>query len=88
VVFALTPLQRFAERVATVAMPNTQNTPEYAASRKAQVYEAAVAEALPDGNISERERALLVRLRDSLGISESDAGAIERELLSSPASLA
>jgi hypothetical protein len=81
VVFALTPLQRFAERVATVAMPNTEDTPEYAASRKLQVYEAALAEALPDGNISERERELLNRLRDSLGISASDADAIEGELL-------
>jgi len=81
VVFLLTPLQRFAERVATVAMPNTENTPEYAASRKLQVYEAALAEALPDGNISERERELLNRLRDSLGISASDADAIEGELL-------
>ena len=82
VVFALTPLQRFAERVATVAMPNTHNTPEYAASRKLQVYEAALTEALPDGNISERERELLNRLRDSLGISAFDADAIEIELQS------
>jgi hypothetical protein len=37
VVFFLAPLQRFAERVATVAMPNTRNTPEYAAYRKLQV---------------------------------------------------
>ncbi len=28
VVFLLAPLQRFAERVASVALPNTQNTPE------------------------------------------------------------
>jgi len=42
VVFALTPLQRFAEGVATVAMPNTQNTPKYATFRKMQVYEEAV----------------------------------------------
>ena len=80
VVFALTPLQRFAERVAAMAMPNTQNTPEYAVGRKLQVYEAALTEALPDGVISERERELLNRLRDSLGIVESDADAIEREL--------
>jgi hypothetical protein len=45
-----------------------------------QVYEAAVTEALQEGGISQKERALLVRLRDSLGISESDAAAIEREL--------
>ena len=30
VVFFLAPLQRFAENVASVAMPNTRNTPEYA----------------------------------------------------------
>jgi hypothetical protein len=81
VVFFLAPLQRFAESVASVAMPNTQNTPEYAAHRKMQVYEAAVAEAVPDGNISDRERALLNSLRSSLGISTTDADALERELL-------
>jgi hypothetical protein len=80
VVFFLAPLQRFAERVASTAMPNTENTPEYAAFRKMQVYEAAVAEARLEGGISNKERALLIRLRDSLGIAESDAEAIEREL--------
>ena len=45
-----------------------------------QVCEAAVAEALPDGNISDRERALLNSLRDSLGISAADADALEGEL--------
>lgn len=80
VMFFLAPLQRFAENVASKAMPNTSNTPEYAAHRKMQVYEAAVAEALPDGNISERERVLLNSLRDSLGILPVDAEALEREL--------
>ena len=63
-------------------MPNTRNTPEYIAFRKLQVYEAALTEALPDGNISERERELLNRLRDSLGVSAFDADAIEIELQS------
>jgi hypothetical protein len=80
VVFFLAPLQRFAERVASTAMPNTQNTPDYAAFRKLQVYEAAVAEALQGGGISPKERALLIRLRDSLGISTADAETLEREL--------
>ncbi len=84
VVFFLAPLQRFAERVASVAMPNTQNTPEYAAFRKLQVYEAAVAEAQQEGGISKKERALLVRLRDSLGISPTDAETLERELQPTP----
>jgi len=80
VVFFLAPLQRLAERVATAAMPNTKNTPEYAAFRKMQVYEAAIAEALIEGGISKKERSLLERLRDSLDISETDAEAIELEL--------
>ena len=88
VVFFLAPLQRFAERVASAAMPNTKNTPEYAMFRKLQVYEAALTEALPDGNISDRERELLNRLRDSLGISLSDANAIEGELQKSLPGLA
>ena len=79
VIFFLAPLQRFAERVASSAMPNTENTPEYATFRKMQVYETAAAEAR-HGGISAKERALLNRLRESLGISESDAAAIEREL--------
>ncbi len=45
-----------------------------------QDYEETVAEAAYEGGISQKERALLVRLRDSLGISESDAEAIESEL--------
>jgi hypothetical protein len=80
VLFFLAPLQRFAERVAKAAMPNTQNTPEYAAFRKMQVYEAAFTEAQQESGISHKERALLTRLRDSLDISETDAKAIESEL--------
>ena len=80
VVFFMAPLQRFADRVASAAMPDTKNTPEYAAFRKMQVYESALAEAQHQEGISDRERALLNRLRDSLGISEADADAIEHEL--------
>jgi hypothetical protein len=82
VVFFLAPLQRFAERVASVAMPNTENTPEYAAYRKLQVYEAAVAEARQEGGISDKERSLLNRLRDTLEISPTDAESLERDLAS------
>jgi len=84
--FFLAPLQRFADRVAGAAMPNTKNTPEYVAFRKMQVYESALSEAQFENGISDRERALLVRLRDSLGISEADAESIERELLTRPES--
>jgi hypothetical protein len=82
VIFFLTPLQQFAERVANSAMPNTKNTPEYVAFRKMQVYEAALVDALSEGGISARERALLGHLRESLGITAADADAIEREFQS------
>lgn len=77
--FFLSPLQRLAERFAGAVMPNTSDTPEYAIYRKMQVYEAALADALP-GGISDKERALLIHLRDSLGIPAADADAIERDL--------
>ncbi len=79
-VFFLAPLQRLAESVASAAMPNTRDTPEYVAFRKLQVYEAALLDAARDGGISEKEWALLHRLRDSLGISPADATALERDL--------
>lgn len=84
VVFFLAPLQRFAERVASVAMPNTENTPEYATYRKMQVYESSFADALL-GGISEKERVLLDTLRDTLGISLADAAMLERDLQKGPA---
>ena len=80
VMFFLAPLQRFADRIATAAMPNTRNTAEYTMFRKMQVYEEAVVEAHYDGGISAKERALLNRLRDSLGISAVDAETIECEI--------
>jgi hypothetical protein len=80
IAFALRPLQGFAERVASAAMPKTQNTPEYRADRKKGVYESALAEALHDGDMSDKERSLLNHLRDSLDISAGDAEALERKL--------
>jgi len=80
VVFFLAPLQRLADKVAGAAMPNTENTPQYVAYRKMQVYEAALTEAQQEGGISEKERSLLNRLRDSLDISSADAETLEREL--------
>ena len=49
---------------------------EFDANRPA----AAVAEAQQEGGISDRERSLLNRLRESLDISSTDAESIEREL--------
>ena len=48
-------------------------------TRNKEVYAAALTDALP-GGISEKERALLNHLRDSLGIAAADADALERDL--------
>jgi hypothetical protein len=80
VVYFLTPLQRIAERVANRAMPEAVSTPEYLAYRKMQVYEAALTEALGGDGISDKERAILTRLRESLAISADDARAMEDDL--------
>lgn len=82
VVILLQPLKRLADRVASAAMPNTNNTPEYTSGRKLQVYESAYAEALAEGGISQKERNLLDHLRESLGIPPSEAEAIESQLQS------
>lgn len=78
--FFLAPLQRFADRVAGAAMPNTNNTPEYISYRKMRVYESALSEALQEDGISAKERSLLNHLRESLEISSVDAEALENEL--------
>jgi hypothetical protein len=80
IVYFLAPLQRIAERIANGAMPETVSTPEYLAYRKMQVYESALTEALGGDGISDKERKILTRLRDSLGVSADDARAMEDDL--------
>jgi hypothetical protein len=78
-VFALAPLQRAAERVAHTAMPNVRDTAEYRLVRKREVYRAALEGALQDGVVTEKERDILARLQDELGLSATEARALERE---------
>jgi hypothetical protein len=80
VVFFVKPLQNAAEKIVSLIMPNTRNTEEYVSNRKLAVYEAAYSEANLDENISDRERILLAHLRESLGISETDAQSIENQI--------
>jgi len=81
IMFFVAPLQRFADRVAGAAMPNTKNTPEYVTYRKMKVFEAALSDAMRDGGISDKERSLLNHLRDSLEISPTDAAMLEHDML-------
>ncbi|MDX1481301.1 MAG: hypothetical protein R3315_06485 [Woeseiaceae bacterium] len=78
-VFFLDPIQRAAERLASSAMPNTHDTPEYETYRKLQVYESAVQAALEDGHISERQRRVLDSMLQSMGIDAKVAEQLEND---------
>lgn len=78
--FAMHPLQRAAERVASAAVPGAQPTPAYLSFKKLEVYRAQVESSLADdGRIDERERRFLEKLRANLGIAAEDAAAIEQD---------
>lgn len=76
--FALAPLQRFAEKVANAAVPEAAAKP-MAATDRAWAYAEAARAAWADGALSRDERAMLDRLREALVIPEDEAHRIERE---------
>jgi hypothetical protein len=82
--FALRPIERAIDRLADRAMPKTTGTPEYLAQRKHEIYRAAIEDAMRDGVVSAKERALLLRLADNLGLSAEESGRIERDVLGVP----
>lgn len=79
--FAIQPLQRAADRVADVALPRVAATPEYLASRRLEVYRAAVESAIEEGGIDAKERAILDRLQAKLGLPRQDATRVEAAVL-------
>jgi hypothetical protein len=81
IVILLRPLQRFAEGVANRLMPGVQSTPTYVEGRKHEVYRATLEGVMDDGAITKRERAILDRLRDHLGLSHDEAEIMEREMV-------
>jgi len=83
IVLLLRPVQRFAEAFASRLMPGVTNTPEYIDQQKHQVYRAALEGAVEDGVITDRERSILDRLVDQLGIVPRVAKRLEREIVAS-----
>ncbi len=80
ILIVLRPMQRLALSITDGLMRNVQNTPEYLETRRLEVYRAALEGAFKDGLITEKERSILDHLRDSLGISQVEAVALEKEL--------
>lgn len=80
VVLVLQPVQRFAEAVSDRLMAGVSDAPEYVRGRKRVVYRAALEGAMEDGTVTEREHAILARLREELGIAEAEARELERQV--------
>ena len=78
--FLVPKLNKLGEKVASTALPNVQNTSAYVEFRKLEVYKAALESALETGELSDKERETLRRLRAKLGISEADANALEADV--------
>ena len=77
---AFQPLQRFASRVVDGIMPGVNTSENYLLERKHEVYRDAVEGACQDGVITDRERAILMKLHASLGITSAEARRIEQDV--------
>ncbi|MGQ0536670.1 MAG: hypothetical protein ACT4PT_11435, partial [Methanobacteriota archaeon] len=75
--FAIAPIQRIAERVAHVAVPDAKATREMTEDERADVYLEAARLAWADGAMSRDERALLDGLRAKLGLSPDATARLE-----------
>ncbi|HET6404977.1 MAG TPA: hypothetical protein VFH78_10045 [Candidatus Thermoplasmatota archaeon] len=78
-VFAMSPLQRLADRLSDAAMPSVRDTAEYRTVRKREVYRAALESVMTDGKVTPAERAVLATLADELGLGAREVLDIETE---------
>ena len=78
-VFLMSPLHRASEWLSGRVV-HVDESPEYRAFRKLQMYAAAVEDSLAHGEIGPSQRSLLDRLRESLEIATADARKIESDL--------
>lgn len=77
---AFRPLQRLAEAVAEGAMPEVNTSATYLTERRHEVYRDAIEGAFEDGRISDRERVILQKVQESLGVESEAASRIEAEV--------
>jgi hypothetical protein len=78
-VFAMAPLQRAAERVASAAMPGVKPAGAMSSDERARAYRELARGAWADGVLTGDERKLLRIAREQLRLSAEDAEGIERE---------
>lgn len=80
IAIVLHPAQRLAERFVSAVMPGVRPSAEYLDHRRVVVFRGALESAVAGGTVSERERGILARLKQDLGISDEEAAAIERSV--------
>jgi len=68
----LRPAQKVAERFANRIMPGVRPTTDYLHERRLSVFRSALEGALDDGEITQREEAILSRLRKQLRITSDE----------------
>jgi hypothetical protein len=73
-------LNKMGDRVAATALPKADGSADYIATRKAEVYRAAVETAWEDGAISMQDRAILDRLREKLELTGPEAYGVEADV--------
>lgn len=78
---ALHPLQRFADRVANIAVPDARSHGSLTTEERLALYEEQLRIAWEDGNLSMKERRLLDAVRRRLGIEPGQAANLEASLL-------
>jgi hypothetical protein len=78
--FAIAPLQHFAERVADTALPSVPSA-RLDGDRRRAAYLRTAREAWSDGRLTPKERRLLGALREELALSSDEAERLEHEAL-------
>ncbi len=75
--FAIAPLQRFAERLSDKAMPNAKHVEELGKDERTAIYLDMARMAWKDGTINRTERSMLNELQVKLGLSDAAAKKLE-----------
>ncbi len=76
--FALTPLQNFAHRLADAAMPRAKAVASMSEAERSSLFSDLARDAWSDGSLTRKERQLLDNAATRLGLSMADAGSLER----------
>src|SRR5581483_7495930 len=83
--FAMSPIQKLAERMAAGAVPQAKDPSQYSASERRRFYEEQLKLAWKDGALTVKEKRMLDRLREQLGLAAEDAARLERQVLQTSA---